>query len=167
MEFQKIINLLDITSDYKDLPRYVTKKWIEVYDQSEKNYNVNKEIRFKTSMLRSDLCDFSDAYIVVKGNITIANPDNAKKNKAIAFKNNAPFINCISKINGIKIDNAEDLDVVMPIYNLLEYSKNYKKTTGSLWNYYRDEPSDPLSTNSESFKYKTSIVGNTYNAGVD
>ena len=71
MEFQKIINLLDITSDYKDLPRYVTKKWIEVYDQSEKNYNVNKEIRFKTSMLRSDLCDFSDAYIVVKGNITV------------------------------------------------------------------------------------------------
>ena len=81
MEFQKIINLLDITSDYKDLPRYVTKKWIEVYDQSEKNYNVNKEIRFKTSMLRSDLCDFSDAYIVVKGNITITNPDNAKKIK--------------------------------------------------------------------------------------
>ena len=71
MEFQIIINLLDITSDYKDLPRYVTKKWIEVYDQSEKNYNVNKEIRFKTSMLRSDLCDFSDAYIVVKGNITV------------------------------------------------------------------------------------------------
>ena len=71
MEFQKIINLLDITSDYKDLPRYVTKKWIEVYDQSEKNYNVNKKIRFKRSMLRSDLCDFSDAYIVVKGNITI------------------------------------------------------------------------------------------------
>ena len=78
MEFQKIINLLDITSDYKDLPRYVTKKWIEVYDQSEKNYNVNKEIRFKTSMLRSDLCDFSDAYIVVKGNIIVTNPDNAK-----------------------------------------------------------------------------------------
>ena len=79
MEFKKIINLLDITSDYKDLPRYVTKKWIEVYDQSEKNYNVNKEIRFKTSMLRSDLSDFSDAYIVVKRNITITNPDNAKK----------------------------------------------------------------------------------------
>ena len=70
MEFQKIINLLDITSDYKDLPRYVTKKWIEVYDQSEKDYSVNKEIRFKTSMLRTDLCDFRDAYIVVKGNIT-------------------------------------------------------------------------------------------------
>ena len=71
MEFQKIINLLDITSDDKDLPRFVTKKWIEVYDQSDKNYNVNKEIRIKTPMLRSDLCDFSDAYIVVKGNITV------------------------------------------------------------------------------------------------
>ena len=72
MEFQKVINLLDITSDDKDLPRYVTKKWKGVYDQSEKSYNVNKEIKFKTSMLRSDLCDFSDAYIVVKRNITVS-----------------------------------------------------------------------------------------------
>ena len=110
MEFQKIINLLDITSDDKDLPRYVTKKWIEVYDQSEKNYNVNKEIRFKTSMLRSDLCDFSDAHTVVKGNITLAGASSAdKENKKLAFKNNVPFINCISKINGTKTDNAEDL----------------------------------------------------------
>ena len=127
MEFQKITNFLDITSDNKDLPKFATKKWIEVYDQSERNYDVNKEIRIKTSMLRSDLCDFSDAYIVVKGDITVTNPNNAKRNKAVAFKNNAPFINCISKINGAKIDNAEDLDVVMPMYNLLEYSKNYKK----------------------------------------
>ena len=76
-------------------------------------------------MLRSDFCDFSDAYIVVKGEITITNPNNAKRNKVVAFKNNAPFINCILKINGVQIDNAEDLDVVMPMYNLLEYSKNY------------------------------------------
>ena len=103
-------------------------------------------------MLRSDLCDFSNAYIVVKGDIIVTSPNNAKRNKSVTFKNNAPFINCITKINGIKIDNAEDLDVVMPMYNLLEYSKNYKKTTGSLWNYYRDQPSDPLSANSESFK---------------
>ena len=134
-------------------------------DQSGGSYNVNKEIRIKTSMLRYDLCDYSDAYIVVKGNITVTYPDGAKRNKAVAFKNNAPFINCISKINGVKIDNAEDLDVVMPMYNLLEYSKNYRKTTGSLWNYYRDEPSNPLSSNSESFKYKTSITRNTYNIG--
>ena len=105
-------------------------------------------------MLKSDLCDFSDAYIVVKGDITITSPDNAKINKAVAFKNNAPFISCISKINGIKIDKAEGLDVVMAMYNLLEYSKNYKKTTGSLWNYYRDQPSDVLSTNSESLNIK-------------
>ena len=85
------------------------------------------------------------------------------KNKSVVFKNNAPFINCISEINGVKIDNAEDLDVVMLMYNLLEYSENYRKTTGSLWNYYRDEPSNPLSSNSESFKYQTSIQGNTYN----
>ena len=145
MEFQKIINLHNITSDDEDLPKFVTKKWI---DQSDKNYNVNKEIRIKTPMLRSDLCDFSDAYIVVKGNITVnkktftagdfgapnntaANANNANNNafgeKQLIFKNNAPFINCITKINGIKIDNAEDLDVVMPMYNLLEYSKNCKK----------------------------------------
>ena len=151
MEFQKIANFLDTTSDDKELPRFITKKWIEVYDQSEKNYSSNKEIRIKTSMLRSDLCDFSDAYIIVKGDITVTNPNNAKRNKAVAFKNNAPFINCISKINGVKIDNAEDLDVVMPMYNLLEYSKNYRKTTGSLWNYYRDKPNNPLSSNFESY----------------
>ena len=78
-------------------------------------------------MLRSDLCDYSDAYNVVKGTITVVRPNNAKRNKSVAFKNNAPFINCISKVNGVKIDNAEDLDVVMPMYNLLEYSKNHKK----------------------------------------
>ena len=116
-------------------------------------------------MLRSDLCDFSDAYIVVKETITVTEPNNAKRNKSVAFKNNAPFINCISKINGVQIDNAEDLDVVMPMYNLLEYSKNYWKITGSLWNYYRNESSNPLSSNSQSIKYKTSITGNTYNLG--
>ena len=134
-------------------------------NQKKNNYSVNKEIRIKTSMLRSDSCNFSDAYIVVEGDIIFTEPDNAKRNKGVAFKNNAPFLNCISKINCVKIDNAEDLDVVMPMYNLLEYSKSYRKTTGSLWNYYRDEPSNPLSSNSESFKYKTSITGNTYNVG--
>ena len=147
MEFQIITNFLDITSDDKDLPKVVTKKWIEFYDQSQGNYDINKEFKIKTSMLRS----YSDAYIVVKGNITVniktftaadfeapnntvANEtvtntanNNAFGEKNVVFKNNAPFINCISKINGIKIDNAEDLDVVMPMYNLLEYSKNYKK----------------------------------------
>ena len=151
MEFQKILNFLDTTSGDNDLPRFITKKWIEVYAQSEGNYNVNKEIRIKISMLRSDLCDYSDAYLVVKGDITLEGDNDAnKRNKNLAFKNNAPFINCILKINGVKIDNAENLDFVMPMYNLLEYSKNCKKTTGSLWNYYGDEPSNPLSSNSPS-----------------
>ena len=158
----KIVNLLGTTSDDKDLPRFITKKWIEVYDQSERNYKANKEIRIKTLMLRSVSCNFNDAYIVVKGDITLEGNNNAnKRNKNFTFKNNAPFNNCISKIDDIKIDNTEDLDVVMPMYNLLEHSKNYRKTTGSLCIYYRDEPSDSLSSISESFKYKTSIVGKT------
>ena len=117
----------DITSNDKDLQRFVTKKWIEVYDHSEKNYSINKGIRIKTPILRSDLCDFSDAYIAVKGEITVTNPDDEKRNKAVAFKNNAPFINCILIINGVQIDNTKDLDVLMSMYNLSEYSKNYKK----------------------------------------
>ena len=96
MEFQKIVNFLDTTSDDKDLPRFVTKKWIEVYDQSEGNYNVNKEIRIKTSMLRSDLCDYSDAYIVVKETIAVTGGSNSsRQNRPLAFKNNAPSPNCI------------------------------------------------------------------------
>ena len=86
MEFQKITNFFDINSDNKDLPKSVTKKWIEVYDQSEGNYDVNKEIRIKTSILRSYLCAFSDAYIVVKGDITVTEPDDPKKIKKLHFK---------------------------------------------------------------------------------
>ena len=192
MEFRKITNFLDTTSDDKDLPKLFTKKWIEVYDQSEKRYNPNKEIRIKTSMLRSDLCDFSDAYIVVKRNIAVvkkistaadfeapnntinnANDTNTANNytfceKKSVFKNNAPFINRISKINGIKINNAEDLDVVMPMYNLLEYSNYKKTTTGSFWNYYTDEPNSGREVNnithsilnSKSFNYKANFMEN-------
>ena len=165
MEFQKIVNLFGMTFDDKDLPSVATKKWIEVYEQSGGNYNVNKEIRIKTSLLRSDLCDFSDVYIVVKGTITFGGENDAnKRNKSVAFKTNAPFFNCISKSNGVQTDNVEDLDVVMPMYSLIECGKSYRKTTGSLWwNYYRDEPSNPLSSFSESFKYKTNNTGKTPN----
>ena len=120
-------------------------------------------------MLRSDLCDYSDAYIVVKGTITVTDPNKANYDKKLAFKNNAPFTSCISKINNTLIDNAEDLDIVMPMYNLLEYSKNYRKTTGSLWNYYRNKPNRGIGgennnvnysiKDSKSFDYKTNITG--------
>ena len=163
--------MLDTISDDKDLPRFVTKKWIEVYDQSEGNYNVKKEIRIKTPMLRSVLCDFSDAYIVLKGIISIENASNdAKYDRKLEFKNNAPFINCISKRNGVLIDNVEDLYLVMPMYNLLECSKNYRKASGNLWNYFRDDQSsgsvhdgnEKITISfrvSKSFEDKTTIAG--------
>ena len=115
MEYQKITNLLSTTSD--NVSRFITKKWVEFHDQSGNNrYNPIKQIRFKTSMLRSNLCDFSDAYIVVKGTITVTGTTSGnRKNRPLAFKNNAPFISCISKINNTLIDNAEDLDIVIPM----------------------------------------------------
>ena len=132
------------------MPRFITKKLVEVHDQlSETNdrYKPNKPIRFKTSMLRSDLCGFGDAYIVVKGKITITNPNNDAYGKKLAFKNNAPFASCISKFNNTFVGNAEDLDVVMPMYSSLEFSKNYSKTTRSFWNYDRDEPNSGANNN--------------------
>ena len=129
-------------------------------------------------MVRSDLRNYSDLDIVVTGDITVEGAHNKnRKNRSLAFKNNVPFIFFISKINGVLTENAEDLDIVMPMYNLIEYSKNYRKTTGSLRNYYRDEPNnppfvldanncptnvlnynaDPI-TNSASFKNKSSLV---------
>ena len=126
MEYQKITNLLGNTLD--KVPRFITKKWIEVHDQSGETDNTNKQIRFKASILRSDSCDYNDAYIVVKGTITVTDPNAVAYDKKLAFKNNAPFIGCISKINNTLVDNVEDLDIVMPMYNLLEYSKNHRST---------------------------------------
>ena len=135
-------------------------------------------------MLRSDLCGYSDAYILVKGTITVTAPgvyNNAnnirgKRNRPLILKNNAPFVSCITRINGELIEDADDLDIVISMYNLLEYSKNYRKTIGSLYNYYRDELSNDADdnnfdnikvVNSESFKYKNTIIGNTYNVNAD
>ena len=118
-------------------------------------------------MLKSSLCDYKDAYILVKGTITItgAGADVAarqagKIDKGVAFKNCGPFTNCISEINNKQVDNAKDVDIVMPMYNLIEYSDNYVKTTGSLWQYFRDEPDDNIE-DSESFKSKIKITGKT------
>ena len=110
MEYQKLLG----NTPYKVL-RFITKKWIEVHEQSgsaENRYKPGKQIRFKTSMLRSDLCDYSDEYIVVKGTVSVTTPVNDAYDKKLAFKNNALFISCISKINNTLIDNAEDLDIV-------------------------------------------------------
>ena len=143
-----------------------TKNWVEINDESRGTYT-GSDIKFKTTMLRSNLCDYADAYILVKGTITItgAGDDAAarqadERDKGVTFKNCAPFTKCISRINNTDIDNAHDIDIVMPMYNLIEYSDNYSKTSGSLWQYYKDEPNDNLA-NSESSKYKLKITGRT------
>ena len=126
-------------------------------------------------MLRSDLYDYIDACIIVKGTINVTNPYNDAYDKKLGFENNAPFISCISKINNTLIDNAEDLDIVMPMYNLLEYSKNYSGTTGSFWNYYRDEPNSGVNyrginyfiRNSKSCGCNTCITGKLGNENTE
>ena len=133
MEYQKIANL----SESNQPSKFRTRNWIEINDDVRVVYSPNKQIRFKTSMLRSSLCDYIDAYILVKGNIAgnnIAATGAAANNtnKKLIFKNCAPFTNCIDKINNTQIDNAEYTDIIMPMYNLIEYSDNYSKTPGRL-----------------------------------
>ena len=174
MEYDKINNLLGSQSE--KLSKFVTREYVRVNSLSN-TYNESKSIRFKTPMLRSDLCDYADAYILINGTITVtanagANNIRDKKNRPLILKNNAPFVSCITKINNKLIEDAEDLDIVTPMYNLLEYSKNYKRTIGSLYNYYRDELTNDNNNNnfanrnvvnSNAFKYKNKITGNTYN----
>ena len=121
MEYEKIINLLGKRIDSTKLPKFTTRKRIEVFDHSNNIYNQNKDIRFKTPQLRSDLCDFNDAYIVVTGKITVTNPNQIgiAYSRKLAFKNNAPFFTSELRINSQKIDFCDDLDVIMPMYNLL------------------------------------------------
>ena len=164
MEYQKIANLLDDNKSNQP-SKFRTKNWAETNDELRGTYNGNSQ----TTMLKSSLCDYSDAYILVKGTITIAGAgaDAAarqadERDKGVIFKNCAPFTNCISEINNTQVDNAKDIDIVMPMYNLIEYSDNYTKTSGSLWQYYRDQPYDNLA-DSESFKFKVKITGKTPN----
>ena len=171
MECQKIANLLHNESNQSSK---FTKNWVEIND-IRGAYSPNRLIRFKTAMLRSSLCDYSDAYILVKGNITVNNTaaDGAaanNTNKKVIFKNCAPFTNCISKINNTQIDNAEYIDIVMPMYNLIEYSDNYSKTSGSLWQYCKEIPAVDNAGNivafnganaTDSFNFKTKITGQT------
>ena len=185
MEYDKINNLLlSEDNESEKLSKFVTREYVRVNGLSN-TYNENKSIRFKTPMLRSNLCDYSDAYVLGKGTIMVtalranngANNIRDKKNRPLVLKNNAPFVSCITRINGELIEDADELDIVIPMCNLLEYSKNYRKPIGSLYNYYRDELTNDGNdnnfdnrnvVNSEAFKYINKITGNTYNveAGV-
>ena len=181
MEYDKINNLQRseelgsaVDSESENLSKFVTRQYVKVNSLSN-TFNENKSIRFKTLMLRSDLCDSLDAYILVNGTITVmanagANNIRDKKDRKLILKDNAPFVSCITRINNELIEDANDLDIVMPMYNLLEYSKNYRKTIGSLYNYYRDKLTNDNNNdfanrnvvNSNAFKYKNKIIGNTY-----
>ena len=143
MEYQKIANLIVNTSNQPSM--FGTKNWVEINDELRGTYNVNSQIKFKTTMLKSSLSDYSDAYILAKETITANNTaaafaDANNTNKKVIFKNCTPFTNCISEINNTQVENAKEIDIAMPMYNLIEYSDNYSKTSGSLWQYCKDIP---------------------------
>ena len=166
MENQKIINLLDkIDTDSK---HFATKKWYIIND--ENNYGVNKDtgadnpdtIKYDTRVLKPNLCDYAEAYILIDSSIRATNAVNATR---LALKNCAPFTKCNLEINDEHVDAAENLDIVMPMYNLIEYSDNYQDSSATLYQYKRDEPpeddtvADLTADNSSSFKYKIKLLG--------
>ena len=172
METQKIANLSgDATSESS---KFATRKWYVINDQNNTDYGEGNEesttVKFETKVIKSNLCDYSDAYILVTGNITATGGD---ANTRVAFKNCAPFTKCITHINDEHVDNADNLDIIMPMYNLIEYSDNYSDTSGSLQQFKRDEspvtntgnPNDISIYNLASFKYKSSFIRKSANIG--
>ena len=133
METQRIVNLLNGYDNENS--KFATKRWYIIDSESKGNYLPDNEIKFLTSSLESSLCDYSDAYILVTGNITVTGGD---ANTKVAFKNCTPFTKCITEINETFIDDAEHINITMPIHNLIEYSDNYSDTSGSLWQFKRD-----------------------------
>ena len=177
MEYQKIINLLDNASNQPS--KFRTKNWVEISDESRGTYNANTRIKSKTTMLKSSLCNYSDAYILVKGKITVnntaaADADANNTNKKVIFKNCASFTECISRINNTQVDDAKCIDIIMLMYNLIEYSDNYSKTSRSLWQYCKDisavnDNGDIVYFNganaTDSFNFKTKITAQTDDDG--
>ena len=161
METQKIINLLNNSEN--EYSKFATKKWYVIDSESKGNYSHENPIKFLTNSLESSLCDYSDAYILVTGNIT------ATPNAVVVFKNCVPFEKCKTEINETFTDEADFINITMPMYNLIEYSDNYSYTSGSLWNFKSDEIINNTNVtndnNAPSFKYKTSIIGDTGNDG--
>ena len=172
MENQKIINLLDkIDTDSK---HFATKKWYIINDENNTNYGVNKDtdnpdtIKYDTRVLKPNLCDYAEAYILIDGTIRAAA---ANANTRLALKNCVPFTKCNLEINDEHVDTAENLDITMPMYNLIEYSDNYQDSSATLYQYKRDEPPEDdavanlTDDNSSSFKYKVSFLGDPVHVG--
>ena len=165
MEKQKIINLLNNTEN--EYSTFATKKWYIIDSESKGNYSHQNPIRFLTNSLESSLCDYSDAYILVTGNINVTGGDN---NTKVAFKNCAPFEKCKTEINETFADEADIINITMPMYNLIEYSDNYSDTSGSLWQFKRDEIErdvDLTTDNASSFKYEANLISDTVADGAN
>ena len=174
MENEKIINLLD--KDDIDSKYFATKKWYIINDENNANYGVNKDtgennpdtIKYDTRVLKPNLCEYAEAYILVDGTVRATNAVNATR---LALKNCAPYTKCNLEINDEHVDTAENLDIVMPMYNLIEYSDNYQDSSATLYQYKRDEPPDNnvnlTADNSTSFKYKVNLLGNIDAANPD
>ena len=159
MEHQKILNLLNEANDSK----FVIRKENIINDQSNPNYDRGNEITYNTEVLKSNIFDYNDAYILVRSDIvTTAHIIPIQ----VAFKNFVSFTKCITKMDGTTIDNTEDLDLIMSMYNLMEYSPNYSETTACLWFYLKVEATNfdtdiADNDNFKSFEYKTKLLGNT------
>ena len=158
METQKIINLFNDSSSEDS--KFATKKWYVIDSQTTKGkYKQGNIIKFETETIKSSLCDYSDAFILVTGNITVA----AGNNTDVAFENCAPFSTCTTNINDTFVDKANHIYIAMPIYNLIKYSDNYSDTSGNLWQFKRDEVTnknpDLTIDYSQSFKYKAALLG--------
>ena len=168
MENQKIINLLDKIDTNSN--HFATKKWYIINDENDTNYGVNKDtgannpgtIKYDTRILKPNLCDYAGAYILVNGTIRGTGGNN---NIRLVLKNCAPFTKCNLEINDEHVDTAENLDIVMPMYDLIEYSDNYQDSSAALYQYKQDEPpeddaiADLTANNSSSFKYRISLLG--------
>ena len=159
METQKIVNLLNGSDN--DNSKFATKKWYLIDSESNSNYSQNDGRKFLNRSIESSLCDYSDAYVLVTGNIT-ATPNNAVTQ--VVFKNCAPFKKCRTEINETFVDETDFINITMPMYNLIEYSGNYSDTSGSLWQFKRDEitnNADVSNNNAPSFKYQANLIGNS------
>ena len=161
METQKTVNLLNDPNNENS--KFATKKWYIIDSEAKGNYLPDNEIKFLTSSLESSLCDYSDAYILVTGNINVTGGD---ANINVAFKNCAPFRKFRTEINETFVDNAKHINIAMPMYNLTEYSDSYSDTSGNLWQFKRDEIEDVdltvdpehVPNNVSSFKNKSSFI---------
>ena len=164
MESQKIINLLD-TND-NESQKFATKRWYIINDNNAYGNGADgTTIKYETEVIKPNLCDYSDAYISVTGNI-----QNKPANSIVAFKNCAPFRTCDVTINDEHVEKAEDLDIVMPMYNLLEYSDNYQNSAGRLYQFKRDEPPDDnadVRYATSSLVYKSKLIKGTDNNNVN